>query len=63
MRTKKTFLLRSGASDFADNIIELLTNSNLRRETGENAIKNVRKNYNILASSENLMNFYRELTA
>ena len=35
----------------------------LRKEMGENAIKNVRKNYNILASSENLINFYRELTS
>lgn len=60
---KKDIFIASGASGFADDIIELLTNSKLRRETGENAIKNVRKNYNILVSSENLMNFYRELTA
>jgi glycosyltransferase involved in cell wall biosynthesis len=60
---KKDIFIATGASGFAENIIELLVNSNLRRETGENAIKNVRNNYNILASSENLMNFYRELTA
>lgn len=60
---KKDIFIASGPSGFADSIIELLTNSNLRRETGENAIKNVRKNYNILTLSENLMNFYRELTA
>jgi glycosyltransferase involved in cell wall biosynthesis len=60
---KKDIFIASGATGFADNIIELLTNSDLRRETGKNAIKNVRKNYNILALSENLMNLYRELTA
>ena len=57
----KDIFIASGASAFAENIIELLTNSKLRKETGENAIKNVRKNYNILASSENLIKFYREL--
>jgi glycosyltransferase involved in cell wall biosynthesis len=58
---KKNIFIAAGVSDFSDCIIELITNQDIRRETGENAIKNVRKNYNILASSENLVNFYREL--
>jgi glycosyltransferase involved in cell wall biosynthesis len=61
--TNKDIFIASEAHGFANRIIELLTNSNLRRKTGENAVNNVRKNYNILVSSENLMNFYRELTA
>ncbi|MBA4321650.1 MAG: hypothetical protein C0408_02415 [Odoribacter sp.] len=60
---KKNIFVTSGVSLFASYIIELLTNPDLRREMGENAIKNVRKNYNILASSENLIKFYRELTS
>jgi glycosyltransferase involved in cell wall biosynthesis len=58
---KKNIFIAAGVSDFSDCIIELITNQDIRRETGENAIKKVRKNYNILASSENLVNFYREL--
>jgi glycosyltransferase involved in cell wall biosynthesis len=59
----KEIFIASDAIGFADNIIRLLTNDDLRRETGENAILNVKKNYNTLASSEKLINFYRELTA
>jgi glycosyltransferase involved in cell wall biosynthesis len=58
---KKDIFIASRASLFAGYILELLTDSDLRRKAGENALKNVRKNYNILASSENLINFYREL--
>jgi glycosyltransferase involved in cell wall biosynthesis len=59
----KDIYVTSEASSFADIITELLTNEELRREAGINAMNNVRKNYNILASSEKLKNFYRELTA
>jgi polysaccharide biosynthesis protein PslH len=59
----KELFISSDSSGFADKIIKLLSNEELRRKTGENAILNVRKNYNILASSEALINFYRELTA
>jgi glycosyltransferase involved in cell wall biosynthesis len=55
--------ISSEVSGFAIRIIDLLENNLKRKETGENAIENVRKNYNILASSEKLMNFYREFTA
>lgn len=60
---RKDIFIASGASDFAEHVIELLTNTILRSETGNNATNNVRKNYNIFTSSEKLMNFYRELTA
>ena len=60
---RKNIFIGASPSGFADSIIELLTNSSLRSETGKNAIENVRENYNIFTSSENLMNFYRELTA
>jgi len=60
---KKDIFIESGAAAFASRIVKLLNNSGLRREIGKNAIKNVRKNYNIFVSSENLMNFYRELTS
>jgi polysaccharide biosynthesis protein PslH len=59
----KDIFIADRASGFADYIVELLTNPDLKRETGENAIENVRKNYNNLASSEGLINFYRELTS
>ena len=59
---KMDIFIASDAGVFASDIIELLTNHSLRIETGKNAIKNVRKNYNIFVSSENLMNFYRGLT-
>ena len=60
---KRNIFIADTREDFADCIIELLKNADLRKETGENAIENVRKNYNILASTENLLKFYSELTA
>jgi glycosyltransferase involved in cell wall biosynthesis len=60
---KRNIFIESSPSGFADAIIELVTNSSLRFMTGKKAIENVRENYNILASSEGLLNFYRELTA
>lgn len=60
---RKNIFIESSPAGFADAIIELVTNSSLRSETGEKAIENVRENYNILVSSEGLLNFYRELTA
>jgi glycosyltransferase involved in cell wall biosynthesis len=59
---RSNIFIESSPSGFADAIIELLTNSSLRSETGRKAIENVRENYNILVSSEGLLNFYRELT-
>jgi glycosyltransferase involved in cell wall biosynthesis len=59
----KNIFIASSPSGFADHIVELLNNSILRNETGKYAIENVRENYNIFVSSENLMNFFRELTA
>jgi glycosyltransferase involved in cell wall biosynthesis len=58
---RKDIFISSGPEEFADNLTLLIQNPDLRKEVGENAIKNVRKNYNILASSEKLINFYREL--
>jgi glycosyltransferase involved in cell wall biosynthesis len=57
----KDLFVASQPATFASLIINLLSDPTLRKVTGENAIKNVRKNYNILASTENLINFYREL--
>jgi len=60
---KRNIFIADTPEDFAYRIIDLLRNADLRRETGKNAIENVRKNYNILASTENLLKFYSELTA
>jgi polysaccharide biosynthesis protein PslH len=60
---RKNIFIESTPAGFADAIIELLAKPSLRSETGKSAIENVRKNYDILVSSERLMNFYRELTA
>jgi polysaccharide biosynthesis protein PslH len=59
----KDIFIASTPSGFAERIIKLLTNSDLRDETGKNAIDNVSENYNIFVSSANLMNFYEEITA
>jgi polysaccharide biosynthesis protein PslH len=58
---KTDILIESDPFSFASEIVKLLNNPYLRREIGENAIRNVRKNCDIFVSSENLMNFYREL--
>jgi glycosyltransferase involved in cell wall biosynthesis len=60
---KKNIFIESEAHAFASRIVKLLNNPGQRSEIGENAIKNVQKNYNIFAISENLVNFYRELTS
>ena len=59
----KEIIVANDAAGFADKIIKLLTSDDLRREIGENAILTVRKNYDTLASSVKLINFYRELIA
>jgi glycosyltransferase involved in cell wall biosynthesis len=58
---KKNIFLASGAENFAENLLLLLNNSDLRIMTGEFAIENVRKNYDILAATKNLLKFYSEL--
>jgi polysaccharide biosynthesis protein PslH len=60
---KKNIFIADTKENFADCIIELLKNDDLIKQTCENAIENVRKNYNILVSTENLLKFYSELTA
>jgi glycosyltransferase involved in cell wall biosynthesis len=47
--------------EFADHIIKLLLNENLRKATGIKGRQNVRKNYDIFASAEELMKFYNRL--
>jgi glycosyltransferase involved in cell wall biosynthesis len=59
----KDLFIESDSDGFAETIIRLLSFDDLRRACGENAIRNVRKNYNILATSDDLINFYREITA
>ncbi len=51
------------ATLFAEKIVKLMNNDNLRVTTGHNAIENVRKNYNILATSQRLSQFYQKLLA
>jgi len=58
---KTDILIESNPFAFSSEIVKLLNNPDLRRKIGENAIRNVRKNCNIFVSSENLINFYREL--
>jgi glycosyltransferase involved in cell wall biosynthesis len=55
-------LISSDPEEFADYITRLILDPVLRKKLGENALKNVRKNYNILASAEKLVNFYSELS-
>jgi glycosyltransferase involved in cell wall biosynthesis len=60
---KRNIFIADSPEDFSDCIIELLKNTDLLKQTGKNAIENVRKNYNILASTKNLLKFYSELIA
>jgi glycosyltransferase involved in cell wall biosynthesis len=60
---KRNIFIADTPVDFANIILDLLKDDRLRLETGRKAIENVRKNYNILASTENLLKFYSELTA
>jgi glycosyltransferase involved in cell wall biosynthesis len=57
----KDIFIAGNRDDFARHIITLLNDKSLRDSTGRNAIENVRKNYNILVSTENLLNFYSQL--
>jgi glycosyltransferase involved in cell wall biosynthesis len=60
---KRNIYIADTPEDFAECVLILLKNADLIKHTGENAIENVRKNYNILASTERLLKFYSELTA
>jgi glycosyltransferase involved in cell wall biosynthesis len=60
---KRDLFIADTREDFADRVIDLLKNTQLMKQTGINAVENVRKNYNILASAGNLLKFYSELTA
>lgn len=60
---KRDLFIADTREDFADRVIELLKDIQLLEQTGINAVENVRKNYNILASARNLLKFYSELTA
>jgi glycosyltransferase involved in cell wall biosynthesis len=57
----KDLFIAADARGFAEHLITLLLDENLRNTTGNNARKNVRKNYDILASAEELMKFYNHL--
>ena len=59
---KRNIFIADSKEDFANCVIDLLNNGDLIRQTGINAVGNVRKNYNILASAEKLLKFYSELT-
>jgi glycosyltransferase involved in cell wall biosynthesis len=60
---KTNLFIADTREDFADRVIDLLRDVQLMKQTGVNAVENVRKNYNILASARNLLKFYSELTA
>jgi glycosyltransferase involved in cell wall biosynthesis len=57
----KDLFIAAYASEFAEHIIRLLLDENLRKATGINARENVRKNYDIFVSAEELMKFYNLL--
>jgi polysaccharide biosynthesis protein PslH len=59
---KRDIFIESDAVSFAGRITELLTDGNLRNLTGRRGQENVRKNYNILAATEELLNFYSRLS-
>jgi glycosyltransferase involved in cell wall biosynthesis len=60
---KKDLFIAGEKEDFAGRVIDLLQNPDMVSRTAINALENVRKNYNILASAEKLVKFYSELTA
>jgi glycosyltransferase involved in cell wall biosynthesis len=60
---KRDLFIADTREDFADRVIDLLKDNQLMKQTGINALENVRKNYNILASAGNLLKFYSELSA
>jgi glycosyltransferase involved in cell wall biosynthesis len=55
---RKDIFIESNAGSFAGRIVQLLSDDSLRKITGINARENVRKNYDILASAEEIMKFY-----
>ncbi|MGD0583859.1 MAG: glycosyltransferase family 4 protein [Bacteroidales bacterium] len=57
----KDIFISSDENSFAGCIMRLLGDPGLRKNTALNAMENVRKNYDIFASAEKLMKFYREL--
>ena len=57
----KDIFISSDENSFAGWIMRLLGDPGLRMNTALNAMENVRKNYDIFASAEKLMKFYREL--
>jgi glycosyltransferase involved in cell wall biosynthesis len=54
----KDLFIADDSRKFAEQIIRLLSDEMLRRDIGTNARENVSKNYDILASAEELMKFY-----
>lgn len=54
--------LSDDPEEFSRKIINLLGNERKRNEAGLMALENVRKNYDILASAENMLNFYSRFT-
>jgi polysaccharide biosynthesis protein PslH len=59
----ENIFIADNASAFAERIVKLLNDDNLRISTANNAIGYVRKNYNILATSQRLIKFYQKLLA
>ena len=60
---RKNLFICENAQSFAEEIVKLLNDVNLRVFAGNNAIGNVRKNYDILATSQKLITFYQKLLA
>jgi polysaccharide biosynthesis protein PslH len=57
----RDLFIAGNPGEFAEKIIRLLLDENLRNATAVNARENVRKNYDIFASAEELMKFYNRL--
>lgn len=60
-KENKDIFIAADPGEFAAHIIRLLLDENLRNATGINARENVRKNYDIFASAEELIKFYNQL--
>ncbi|HVN57787.1 MAG TPA: glycosyltransferase family 4 protein [Bacteroidales bacterium] len=57
----KAVFIKDDSHAFADSVVSLLNDASLRKEMGSEGMETVRKNYNIFASAEKLMNFYSQL--
>lgn len=58
MKHRSDFLLAATAQEFADHLIELLTDTKLTEELGRNALKSANENHELSRVTEKLSDFY-----